>query len=59
MAEGTLFVEGDAARRFQIRIYAGSGGDPGVQRGDPWKARSEPCHRAREGLAQPGNELKQ
>src|SRR5579864_2115628 len=32
MAEDTVFVEGDPSRGFQIRIYAGPGGDAGVQR---------------------------
>jgi hypothetical protein len=54
-----LFVEGDASRRFQIRIYAGSGGDAVVQRGDARKAGFELGHRAREGIAQAGDELKQ
>ena len=29
-----------------------------VQSDNPRKLRFEPCHRAREGVAQPGNELK-
>ena len=59
MAEDTVFVEGDASCGFQIRICAGPRGDAGVQRGDPQKARFELRHRARECIAEAGNELKQ
>ena len=59
MPEDAVFIEGDPTRRFQIRSYAGSDGDAVVQRGDSRKAGFELGHRAREGIAQAGDELKQ
>src|SRR5439155_23497256 len=56
--ENALFVEGDAPRRFEIGDDARPGGGPVVQGGDARKARFEPRHRPREGVAQPGHELK-
>ena len=59
MTEDPLLVEGDASRRLQICIYTRAGGDAVMQRRDARKARFEPRHPAREGIALAGNELEQ
>src|SRR5437588_171175 len=59
MPEDALFIERDTALRLQIVSDVRPGGDLVMQRGDARKASFEPRHRARERIAQPGNELKQ
>src|SRR5829696_5182420 len=59
MPENTLLVEGDTSLRVQIGVYARPGGDAAVQRDTPRKPWFELRHRAREGIAQSGNQLKQ
>src|SRR2546423_9194760 len=59
MPENALFIERDTALRLQIVSDVRPGGDLVMQRGYARKAAFEPRHRARERIAQPGNELNQ
>src|SRR5437660_11185684 len=59
MPENALFTERDTALRLQIVNEVRPGRDLVMQRGYARKASFEQSHRARERIAQPGNELKQ
>src|SRR4051794_30993569 len=59
VTENALLIERNPSCRLQVGIYMRPGGGTVVQGGDARKARFKPRHCPREGIAQPGHELKQ